>query len=108
MKTLAVVLVLISVAGLFVYTNPSMNDYEQFVHQSLLKETRGKNPNSPANLIAPFLSGLVGGYVSSQTIRKDYVFFSFYDAHIGKERLKILGVLNNFIVLKTVKQDPRP
>jgi len=38
--------------------------------------------------------------VTSQAVRNDYVFLSIYDIGLGKERLKALGILNNFFVLE--------
>ncbi|MBC7360299.1 MAG: DUF4359 domain-containing protein [Desulfacinum sp.] len=101
MKGVVCVLLLIAIFGLLAYTNPSVDDYEHFIHQCILTEAQKENPDSAANLLAPFLGGLVSGYVKQQTLRTDYVFFSIYQARIGDERLRALGILKNFIVLET-------
>lgn len=101
---MACVLFLIALFGLLAYTNPTMEDYDRFVHQSILKESQKEKPDSPATVFAPFLSGIVTSYVTSQTLRSDYVFFSIYEARIGKARLKAFGALKNFIVLESPEE----
>ena len=57
--------------------------------------------------------GIVGGAMSSQTVRTDYILFSTYEVQFGKERLKALGIFRNFIILekpdlKRLKMGNRP
>jgi hypothetical protein len=51
-------------------------------------------------LLSPLLGGIAGNLVASQTVRTDYIFFSIYEVRLGKERLKAVGVLKNFVLLE--------
>lgn len=96
MKLLSIVLILIAVFGLLAYTNPKLDDYDQFINQRIAEEARKED------LVAGALSSLFGGFaaylMTKQTIRKDYVFFSTYDMSFGNEKLRAVGVLNNFYI----------
>lgn len=104
MKAIIWVSLVIALLGLLAYTNPSMDDYDRFVHQAILKETHPEQSNQPLQMLAPLLSGLVSSYVTSQTLRSDYVFFSLYEARLGDKRLKAFGLLKNFIVLESPEE----
>lgn len=97
MKLLPIILVLIALLGLLAYTNPELDDYDQFVNQQFTEESRkAKDPVTGA------LGSLLGGFAASvmikQTVRKDYVFFSTYDTAFGNEHMRAIGVLNNFYI----------
>jgi hypothetical protein len=100
MKLVACMIVAVALLGLLVYTNPSMDDYNNFIRQSIIKEGQKQKDDPVGQLLAPLFSGMAGGLVASQTVRTDYVFFSVYSFRFGKERIKALGVLKNFIFLE--------
>ena len=98
MKHLVYVIAAVAIAGLMTYTNPTMDDYNQFVRKGLLKEMQGRDP--AVQLFGSALSGVAGSLVASQTVREDFVFCSTYELRLGKEQFKALGIFKNFIVLK--------
>ena len=100
MKIVACIIVAVALLGLLVYTNPSLDDYNNFIRQSIIKEGQKQKDDPVGQLLVPLFSGMAGNLVASQTVRSDYVFFSVYSFRFGKERLKALGVLKNFIFLE--------
>ncbi len=100
MKFVACILIVVALLGLLVYTNPSLDDYNNFIRQSIIQESQKQKDGSVEQLIAPLLSGIAGSLVSSQTVRTDYVFFSIYEAQFAKKRIKVLGVFKNFVFLE--------
>jgi hypothetical protein len=93
-------IVAVALLGLLVYTNPSLDDYNNFIRQSIIKEGQKQKDDPVGQLLAPLFSGIAGNLVASQTIRTDNVFSRIYSLHFGKERIKALGVLKNFIFLE--------
>ena len=101
MKSLAVVIGLSVLAGLTAYTNPSMDDFSNYVRQYVVTESQ-KGVNDPfGQFLTSILGSIAGNVVGSQTVRTDYVLFSTYEVQFGKERLKALGICRNFILLET-------
>jgi hypothetical protein len=100
MKLVASIIVAVALLGLLVYTNPSLEDYNNFIRQSIIKEGQKQKENPLGQLLVPFLSGMAGSLVASQTVRSDYVVCSVYSVQFGKERIKALGVLKNFVFLE--------
>lgn len=98
MKLLACVIAVIAVAGLLAYTNPTIEDYNQFVHNGILKEVQKQDP--AVQLFGSAMSALASGLVASQTVREDFIFFSTYELRVGKEEFKAVGILKNFYVTK--------
>ena len=100
MKSLVIIIVLVALACLMVYTNPSTDDLGNYVRQYVMKESQKKMTEPSGQFLSSFLGGVVGGVVSSQTIRTDYILFSMYEVPFGKERFKALGIFRNFILLE--------
>ena len=100
MKSLAIIIVLVALAGLMVYTNPSTDDLSNYVRQYVMKESQKKIKDPSGQLLGTILGGVAGGVVSSQTVRTDYVLFSTYEVQFGKERFRALGIFRNFILLE--------
>jgi hypothetical protein len=100
MKSLAFVIALVAVAGLMLYTNPSMEDFSNYVRQHVIKESQKETDGPFGQALASILGGIAGGVASSQTVRTDYILFSTYEIQLGKERFKALGICRNFIVLE--------
>jgi hypothetical protein len=97
MKLISVTLILIALLGLFAYTNPKLDNYDQFINQRIIEKTRkAKDPLQGA--IGSLLGGFAARLITQQTVRKDYVFFSTYDTTLGDEHLRAVGILNNFYI----------
>lgn len=96
MKLLSIVLTLIAAFGLLAYTNPKLDDYDQFISQRITEEARKEDPATGA--LSSLFSGFAAYLMTKQTIRKDYVFFSTYNMNFGNEKLRVIGVLNNFYI----------
>ena len=93
-------LFVIAGGALLAYTNPTLDSYQQYLQQSILKQAkRRENPVEQALGIA--LGGVASGVIASQTVRTDYVFWSTYETRLtdGK-RLRAVGLLKNFCVLE--------
>ncbi|MBS1214218.1 MAG: hypothetical protein H6R26_2835 [Proteobacteria bacterium] len=97
MKWLVATATIIAALGLLAYTNPSLKHYDQFVNRVLMEQVR-KQKSPLANALGSLFSGITSNIVAQQTMRKDYLFFSTYETVVGKERMKAVGVLNDFIV----------
>ena len=100
MKLLSFTILIVALLGLMVFTNPSLDDYNNFIRQSIVKESHKERPDSLGNVLAPLFGGIASSIVAGQTVRNDYILFSVYEAQFGRERLKAVGVLKNFIVLE--------
>jgi hypothetical protein len=101
MKLFSLVLVIIASLALLVFTNPSMDDYSNFIRQSVLQETRKDKGDTLGQVFSPLFGSIAGSLVASQTLRNDYIFFSMYEAQFGKQRFKALGLLKRFVVLES-------
>ena len=98
MKVLSAVVVALCLLGLLVFTNPRMEDYEQYLRQEILRET-GKGDDVGMALGA-LVSGVASSLLTGATVRNDYVFWSTYETMLGNRPLRVLGVLRNFVVLQ--------
>lgn len=105
MPSLTKTIVAATLLALLTYTNPSMEAYEKFIHEQILQETRTQDD------LTKFFGTLFGGFVSSlitnSTIRRDFIFLSFYDTDFGGEQLKVVGILNNFVVISPLKSEQK-
>lgn len=99
-KSIALVLVLIALLGLCAYTNPTLEEYESFVHQEILQAVNKESRDEVDQVLGGFLGGLASKVFANQTVRKDYVFLSTYNTSFGKEHLISVGVLKNFMILE--------
>jgi hypothetical protein len=97
-KVLSAVVVALCLLGLLVFTNPRMEDYEQYLRQEILRET-GKGDDVGIALGA-LVSGVASSLLTGATVRNDYVFWSTYETMLGNKPLRVLGVLRNFVVLQ--------
>ena len=100
MKSLAIIIVLLALATLMVYTNPSSDDLGNYVRQYVMKESQKKMQEPSGQFLSSILGGIAGSVISSQTIRTDYILFSTYEVQFGKERFTALGIFRNFILLE--------
>jgi len=96
-KSIAVTIVIVVLLGLLAYTNPTLDSYESFVRQQIIRESK----TDVKKALGLFLGGFASRFVASQTVRRDYIFLSTYDTEFGGEHLRTLGILNNFIIMET-------
>jgi hypothetical protein len=96
LKSLSLTIIVVALCGLFVYTNPTMDQYELFLRQKLLQEAQTDEERA----VAALLGGFASWVVIQQTVRTDYIFFSIYDTNIENEHVIALGILNNFMLLE--------
>ncbi len=94
---------MIAVLGLLTYTNPSIDDYSDFVRQCVVQEVQKERLDGLGQLFSPLLGSIAGSLVASQTLRNDFIFFSLFEVELGKQRFKALGLLKRFVVLETPK-----
>ena len=97
MKLFSITLIMIALLGLLAYTNPGLNNYDQFISQRITEETR-KEKDTVAGTLGSLLGGFAANLMTKQTVRKDYVFFSTYDTAFGNEHIRAIGVLNNLYI----------
>jgi hypothetical protein len=100
MKSLAIVIALVALVGLMIYTNPSMDDFSNYVRQHVINETKKEMKDPLGQFLTSILGGIAGGVVGSQTMRTDYILFSIYEVQLGREQFKALGICRNFVVLE--------
>jgi hypothetical protein len=102
MKTLASTIVIVAVLALLAYTNPQLDHYERFIEQEIIQKT-SKQSDQLERVLGQVLGGLASTVLINNTRRTDYVFLSTYETSLGDERLRALGILNNFMVLEMPK-----
>ncbi len=95
MKPFIIALFAISLLGLLTYTNPKLDSYDQFINQKIVEET-GQQQDPLAGMMGSLLGGFAANLMTKQTLRKDYVLFSTYETPLGDQRIRAVGVLNNF------------
>jgi hypothetical protein len=98
-KTLASTIVIVAVLALLAYTNPQLDHYERFIEQEIVQKTS----KQLERVLGQVLGGLASTVLINNTTRTDYVFLSTYETSLGDERLRALGILNNFMVLEMPK-----
>lgn len=102
MKKAVFLLISLFLLGLMAATNPTMDDFQGYIRQSILKETQ-KNKGEYAALgqmFGSFVGGLAGNFLAGQAIRNDYIFFSTYGIQFANQRFRTLGILKNFFILE--------
>ncbi len=102
MKSIFFTFVAAALLGLLAYTNPTLDSYQEFVRQSILRETK-QQENPLEQVLGSLLGGVASGMIANQTLRTDYVFLSTYDTRVNQEHLRAIGVLKNFFILETPK-----
>jgi hypothetical protein len=84
------------------YTNPNLNNYDQFISQRITEETR-KEKDPMTGMQGSLFGGFAADLMIKQTVRNDYVFFSTYDTAFGNEHIRAIGILNNFYITEDPK-----
>ncbi|MGI0025480.1 MAG: DUF4359 domain-containing protein [Nitrososphaera sp.] len=99
MKSVLITIIIIALSGLLVFTNPTMDSYEQFVHQKIIQEATKQDHLSQA--VGLLFGGIASHLLANATIRQDCLLLSVYYTDFGNDHLRALGILNHFIVLET-------
>ena len=97
MKSLTATIFIVGLLGLLAYKNPTLDSYEHFMRQKITEESK----TDVEKALGFFFGDFASRFVASQTVRRDYIFLSTYDTEFGGEHLRVLGILNNFIILET-------
>ena len=97
---LGVILIIFAVCGLLFFTNPTMDQYEQYVQQQL-KEVCKHGELSHA--LGMMLGGVASHLVADASLKNDYFLWSIFEVEFGDNRLRSLGVLDHFITLDTLE-----
>jgi hypothetical protein len=95
MKQISIILLVIALLGLMVYTNPTLDGYDQFISQRIT-QAANKDKDPVAGVLGSLFGGLAANLMTKQTQRNDYVFFSTYDTALGNDHVRAIGMLNNF------------
>lgn len=103
MTSLTKTIVAVTLLALLIYTNPTLEAYEEFIRKEIIQETRKQDGLS--KVLGSLFGGFVSGLLANSTIRRDFIIFSFYDTDLGGERLKVFGVFNNFIVMRSLESE---
>ena len=94
MKRLYITLTLIALFGVLAYTNPSLNNYDDFISQKITEKARKQSDP----VVGSLLGSIAANLLTTQTARKDYIFFSTYDTMFLNKRVQAIGILNNFFI----------
>ena len=97
MKRLYNTLTLIALFGVLAYTNPSLNNYDDFISQKITEKAR-KQSDPVVGALGSLLGSIAANLLTTQTARKDYIFFSTYDTMFLNKRVQAIGILNNFFI----------
>ena len=104
MKAFLAIVILLAVALFF--TNPELEDFEEFVEEYAEEQIREKTGDSPLGRVLSDLSGSFSGIFTGQmTSRTDYFLFSTYTIGLNSsdnendEVWKVLGIGTTFIPL---------
>jgi hypothetical protein len=98
MKSIAIVIILLVLLGFLAYTNPTLDQYGDFVRDEI-QDGVGQGSHVEKAL-GRVIGGLAGGVLTSATTRTDYLFFSVYDTDLGTDEVKCLGIVNTFFILE--------
>ena len=87
-------------------SNPSAEKYKEYIRD--LAHQKIQSGNDDGMLMAWTVFGSIGdsvidNIISASTTRKDYFLFSFYDTDVIGKHVKIVGILNNFILMNSVE-----
>lgn len=93
MKKMLSTVVIVMVSMILLFTNPQTNQYRSWCKDKVLEQDSGYIEKLVINKLSDII-------VNQFTTTKNYFFFTIYDTKIGKEEVKTVGLLNNFIPLK--------
>ncbi len=97
MNRFYITLTLIILLGVLAYTNPSLNNYDDFISQQITEKAR-KQSDPVVGALGSLLGSVAANLLTTQTARKDYLFFSIYDTTFLNKHVQAIGILNNFFI----------
>ncbi|MDA8192895.1 MAG: DUF4359 domain-containing protein [Thermaerobacter sp.] len=86
--------VLLAVAVTLAVSNPSSQSYSVWLLQTVLHHS-----SSTLSSISTLFSGSLESAIRANTIRANYVLFSYYTTHILGHTFNVVGVFNHFFAL---------
>ncbi|WP_211472124.1 DUF4359 domain-containing protein [Collimonas humicola] len=92
-------IVMVSIVGLLAFTNPTLDSYEQHIHQIITQEANKRDDLTQA--LGTLFSGVASSFIASSTVRNNYILFSTYESNLGNRNLKFVGVLGNFFQISS-------
>jgi len=99
MKRIFIAMAVVGVAGLCAATNPTSADYTEHLLSEFVESSEPQSEASAA--LAAAFGRISSELLASVTTRKNYVLFSTYSAGAGDTEKLSLGVLGNFVTLKS-------
>lgn len=97
-KRIMATIVVIGLVLVLILTNPSQTQYSAFIREKVVEGLKG-DP-----LLAIVGSAVAGFSVNTFTDRHNYVLFSLFTTKNIGQQITVLGILDNFIVIKSVPQ----
>jgi hypothetical protein len=98
-------IIISALLGLLVYTNPTLEEYGDFVQQQVMQQSKTPEERVAASL---FTAPLMGWGLMLTTERANYYLFSVYETNLKEVgRLKAIGILTKFIVVETPQSSLR-
>lgn len=102
MKKILSLALLFLLLGIMFLSNPTKEDYTNFVKEQLDEKVNENNSSGKlSNIIGNVLSGAGSKIATSMTERKEYYVASLYTLETNKKTYRYLGLFNNFIPLQT-------
>jgi hypothetical protein len=88
---------LLLIAIIMLATNPSQNDFKDYLKEHAKKEAW--KDNDIAGAVSEVLAGPSSWIAEQIADRKNFLFFSWYTINILEEKDHYIGVFSNFIAL---------
>lgn len=97
-KTLIWVIIAAVLVLSLVYTNPSQNEYDQFLKYQITKQVSKESGDSLSSDLSGLFTQLLGSSViDSVTHRQNFVLFSVYSTSGGNNTVRFIGIMGNFV-----------
>ena len=84
-----------AIGGTMILTNPTIDDYSDYMQQGIVNSTKDKDDLSRG--LALLFGGLAGSVVSRATTRRNFLFFSVYHTDLKTDKYRCLGIFGNFV-----------
>jgi len=89
--------------GVLVYTNPPPDKYKEFVQQRLIEAAKTPEERFAASLFTP----LMRWGINALTERRNYYLFSVYKTNLESAGcVKAIGILGHFLVVEAPQLSP--
>lgn len=95
MKYLILTLIIIAILGFMIATNPTLDDYSDYIKQEYVNENEEQGEFTKG--LKGIFGGIAGDVIASATTRKNYVFFSLYNTDLSSDKYSCVGIFGNFI-----------